>query len=245
MSTEETPYNMSTESCSAKLFTSSHDVSQQQKSKVYRTDRSASRKQKNPRIKRKTDWHAKFCMMVCNGDNDKAAELISQYEELNKNIKTRDQAKEMISNFISLGCKEDLCRSVFKIGGTKYMNIRDGKLPAKSKGGRNFAAFGSEDLEHLNEFVYKGVPIQGGEVCIHRPQLIYCTDENITSMDMLYHQYYLPFEPTSVKRKMGMSSFKDHMRAHHPEFRLSRVWGDACEMCKESQAIDLDTHFST
>lgn len=49
---------------------------------------------------------------------------------------------------------------------------------------------------------------------------------------MLFLRYSL-FKYEENHRKLGLSTFKDYMRAYHPDFRLKRLKEDCCDTCIE------------
>ena len=226
---------------------------------VYRGAKgSLHRKQENPRAKSKKNWKEEFANRYFEGDRNKAEASVARFRELDSDPTTAREASGMLATFIAMGCKEDLCRDVFGIGGGRYMRIRDmkGNLQTDSvseRTGRNNVAFGKEDEAHLARFVKSGVPVEEGYPCQHRRLKVYCTDPLMTSMEALFKTYYLPFEAADESivgiRKMKKNSFFNYMKAYHPEFHLRRLVEDACDVCvelktqlKSKDLSDADRH---
>ena len=206
---------------------------------VYRGAKgSLHRKQENPRAKSKKNWVEEFTKRYFEGNRGAAEEAVAKFHELDSKSTTAREASGMIATFIAMGCKEDLCRDVFRIGGGRYKRIRDmkpesGSVISTVTTGRNNLAYGDEDEAHLARFVNSCVPVEEGFPCQHRRMKVYCTDPEITSMDLLHKKYYLPFEAAADAhiRKMTSISFAKYMKKRHPEFRLRRLVQDACDVC--------------
>ena len=206
---------------------------------LYRTGHGEfHRKLKKPRVEIKTDWFKIFRQIVCHENADDmfgksipvASSLVTEYYQLNGNPKMKDQADGMIKTFIGLGCSEDCLRAVLKIGYGRYDRINKSLEPATHVG-RNHRAFGDESVDQLHRFV-QFLPCEEGYPCGHRAIKRYLTDESVSSLEKLYIKYYKPFENELVNlRKMSLSSFKDFLKAYHPEFRLVRLKEDACDTC--------------
>lgn len=193
-------------------------------------DQHAQKKIRNRRKTSKTNWESEFTRMICNGKIEVAAELIQQFFALNENSETKMEADGMLRTFIMKGAKEDMLRTVFKIGGDRYRRLRDNR-PVREKGGRNGNAVSHDIIEQLNRMV-ETMPIEEGySLCIHRRKLYFITDLNISSWLALYEQYYKPFEPDEPVRKIGFTTFYNHMQAHHPNLRFNRLKEDSCDLC--------------
>jgi hypothetical protein len=191
----------------------------------------AQKKIRNRRKNSKTNWVSEFTKMICNGKNEVATELIQQFFALNGNFDTKMEADAMIRAFITKGAKEDMLRMVLKIGGERYRRLRDNR-PVKEKGNsRNSNAVSHDIIEQLNRMV-EAISIEEGYTsCSHRRKLYFITDLNISSWQALYEQCYKPFEPEETIRKIGFTTFYNHMRAHHPDLRLNRLKEDFCDLC--------------
>ena len=201
---------------------------------VYRGNKgSFHTKQKNPRTVVETNWHQKFVEICCNGDDVEAEGLLNKFFLLNGNPSTKKQAEGMISLWIEKGAREVMCREVFKIGSGRYLKILKGeKQLDKVGGGRNGLAISSDQIDQLTRFIQIGIPTELGYPCGHRQQLVYCSHPDVTGWSSLF-RIFQNFETNSRIRKMSNISFYNHMKAHHPEFRLNRVQEDVCDTCTE------------
>eukprot|EP01036_Dinobryon_divergens_P033451 gene33452-43236_t len=189
------------------------------------------KKIRNRRKNSKTNWVSEFTKMICNGKNEVATELIQQFFALNGTSDTKMEADAMIRAFITKGAKEDMLRMVLKIGGDRYRRLRENR-PVKEKGNsRNSNAVSHDIIEQLNRMVQTISIEEGYSSCSHRRKLFFITDVNISSWQALYEQCYKPFEPDETIRKVGFTTFYNHMRAHHPNLRLNRLKEDFCDLC--------------
>ena len=193
-------------------------------------DQHAQKKIRNRRRTSKTNWESEFTKMICNGKIEVAAELIQQFFTLNVNSETKIEADGMLRTFIMKGAKEDMLRTVFKIGGDRYRRLRDNR-PVREKGGRNGNAVSQDIIEQLKRMVEQ-IPIEEGySLCSHRRKLYFITDLNISSWLALYEQCYKPFEPDEPVRKIGFTTFYNHMQAQHPNLRFNRLKEEICDLC--------------
>ena len=212
---------------------------------VYRGSKgSFHRKQVHPRKAVETDWNAKFTKIICDGDVEEANRITEKFFRLNGDKKTEEMADGMLAVLMEKGAKEKMLRGVFHIGQSRYNRIL--KNQAKNPtGGTNFKAITPDMMDQLDRLVSTGIPKELGFPCAHRRLMEYCTDEKISSWEKLYDKYYVPFEPDSDVRKMAYISFYNHMRAHHPGFRLRRLVEDACDTCEELKTKLKDKNVST
>ena len=201
------------------------------------------RKQVHPRKAVETDWSAKFAKIICDGDVEEANRITEKFFRLNGDKKTEEMADGMLAVLMEKGAKEKMLRGVFHIGQSRYNRILKNQAKQPT-GGTNFKAITPDMMSQLDRLVSTGIPKELGFPCAHRRLMEYCTDEEISSWEKLYDKYYVPFEPDSNVRKMAYISFYNHMRAHHPGFKLRRLVEDACDTCMELNTKLKDKNLS-
>lgn len=191
----------------------------------------AQKKIRYSRKNSKTNWESEFTKKICNGKNEVAAELIQQFFTLNGNSETKMEADGMIRAFIMKGAKEDMLRKVFKIGAERYRRLRDNRPVREKVSCRNGNAVSHDIIEQLNRMVDSISIEEGFSSCTHLRKLFFITDLNISSWQALYEQCYKPFEPGTTTRKVGFTTFYNHMQVHHPNLRFNRLREDLCDLC--------------
>lgn len=187
------------------------------------------RKQENPRLRREKDLTQDFVILFCDSNEDKFDALISRYKKLDGGDATsKEQATGMLATFYEMGARERMLREVFGIGSTRYNRIVSG-APPRSRGGTNVNTVDKTMWASLAEMVLK-LPTEEGFPCGHRRMMTYCTDPDINTWTDLY-EHYERFMKDKDIRKMGYSTFHNHIRAHHPDLRLKRLQEDVCDCC--------------